>query len=156
MQLLAHYNVRRQTIVTLASCYVAAKLVYTTVKPYAVKCWQLAASDRAQRCYEFVILSVIAIAWMSAFTAVWLGNRSREQFDRFIDWRDAFIASHLEQPSEFLVGDEIAEEGCAVIVELFAQADAIMSSHLYADVPATPVKRRRKAKAFSVTQEVII
>ncbi|MBW4469241.1 MAG: hypothetical protein KME45_03150 [Stenomitos rutilans HA7619-LM2] len=143
---LNHYNVRHQLIVTLASGYVALKLVYASVKPYAVRFWQLVSSEEAQRCYEFLILSVIALAWMSAFAAVWLGNRTREQFDQCIDWRDRFIASHLEHPSEFLVGNEIAEEGCALLVELFAQADAIMAKPIYADAP---VKRRhRKAKGF--------
>ncbi len=146
--LLAHYNVRRSVIVTLASCYVSLKLSHDTAKPYAIKAWQIVTSEEAKRCYAFVILGTIALFWMSAFAAVWLGNRSREQYDRFVIWRDRFVQSHLQ--SEFLVGSEIAEEGCAEMVsdaiavagvthitELFAQADA---------ATVAPTKRRRLAK----------
>jgi hypothetical protein len=153
--LIAHYNTAAFLRTFAASCYVAGKLVYGEIKSIALELWTIYTSERAKRLYTFLILSVIALAWMGAFAAVWLGNRSREQFDRFVAWRDRFIASHLEQPSECLVGDEIAKAGCAVIAELFAQADAIMAHPVYADAPATPIKRRRKVKGFQSAQEVI-
>lgn len=165
---LSHYNTAAFFRTFTASCYVAGKLVYGEIKPIALELWSLYTSEQAKRIYAFLILSAIALVWMTAFAAVWLGNRSRDQFDQFIGWRDRFIASHLEQPSEFLTAEELAEEGRAELVvsdaiaqqgvsaleQLFDQADAIMSNPIYADAPATIKRCHRKSKALQ-PQEVI-
>ncbi len=134
--LLAHYNIRHQLTVTLASCYAATRLIGNEIKPIALELYACYTSERAKRCYEFIILSAIALVWMTAYAAVWAGNRSREQFDKFIVWRDRFVASHME----IEVADAIASKGVAQVAALFAVADAVT---VPAPVVAAPVQRQR-------------
>ena len=146
--LFTHYKIDRFSLIFLASCYAALRITEQVVRPTVEQIWQWLTRDEALDLYAYLIVGIRAIAIELGKLALAAGRDARR-------WVDAFVDSHLEQPTEKLpISDAIAAKGTALLTELFAQADAIMSSSIDADVSTTLAVV--EPQVFPLAQEMML